>query len=74
MGALFTHGETVVLYPFVLRELTTLPHLGEEYAGYHDVTTPFGYGGPLVHKRAATSTPWRRSATPSTAGAPTTAW
>jgi hypothetical protein len=51
MGALFNHGETVVLYPFVLRELTALPHLGEEYAGYHDVTTPFGYGGALVHKR-----------------------
>jgi hypothetical protein len=51
MGGLFRHGETVVLYPFLLRELIALPHLGEEYAGYYDVTTPFGYGGPLIHKR-----------------------
>lgn len=50
-GAVFTHGDTVILYPFLLRELSSLPYLGDAFAGYHDVTTAYGYGGPLIHRK-----------------------
>ncbi|HMK93708.1 MAG TPA: GNAT family N-acetyltransferase [Thermoleophilia bacterium] len=50
-GAVFTHGETLVLYPFLLRELDEVAWLGRDFAGLRDIQTPYGYGGPLVHKR-----------------------
>ena len=53
MGALFTHGDTVILYPFLLRELSSVPYLGEEFAGYRDITTAYGYGGPLIYRKGA---------------------
>jgi len=49
-GAIFTHGDTLVLYPFLLRDLAEVPWLGADFAGLHDTQTPYGYGGPLVHK------------------------
>ncbi len=50
-GALFSHAETTVMYPFLLRELADVPYLGAGFAGLRDIQTPYGYGGPLVHKR-----------------------
>jgi hypothetical protein len=51
MGAVFTHGETLILYPFLLRRLGEPDLPADEFPGYHDVTSPVGYGGPLVYKR-----------------------
>jgi len=48
-GAIFTSGDTVVLYPFLLRDLADVPCLGRSFAGLHDIQTPYGYGGPIVH-------------------------
>jgi hypothetical protein len=50
MGAIFSHGETMILYPFLLRRLDELEYLGPDWEGYNDITTAYGYGGPLVHK------------------------
>lgn len=36
----YRHSKGLVIYPFVLRPLAQLP--------FYDITTPFGYGGPLV--------------------------
>jgi serine/alanine adding enzyme len=51
MGCIFTQAETLILYPFLLRDLSSLPYLGEEFSSYHDVSTAYGFGGPLVYKR-----------------------
>lgn len=51
MGCIFTQGETLILYPFLLRDLGSLPYLGEEFSGYHDISTAYGYGGPLMYMR-----------------------
>lgn len=51
MGCIFTRGETLILYPFLLRDLSSLPYLGEEFSGYHDISTAYGYGGPLIYTR-----------------------
>jgi hypothetical protein len=50
MGAIFRHGETTILYPFLLRPLAEAEYLGSGWQGYNDITTAYGYGGPLVHK------------------------
>jgi len=47
-GAIFAEGESTVLYPFLLRDLSEAPHLGARFAGLHDIQTPYGYGGPLL--------------------------
>ena len=47
-GAIFTEGEHLVLYPFLLRDLSDTPHLGARFAGLYDIQTPYGYGGPLL--------------------------
>jgi hypothetical protein len=52
-GAIFAHGDTLVLYPFLLRDLAEVPHLGAAFAGLSDIQTPYGYGGPLVHRHTA---------------------
>jgi len=52
MGAAFTHGATMVLYPFLLRPLSEVAWLGEEWADFSDIQTPYGYGGPLVHRQS----------------------
>jgi hypothetical protein len=56
MGAVYRDEGGMVLYPFLLRELTALPYLGDEFAGRFDVTSPYGYGGPLVTKGAPEGT------------------
>ena len=51
MGAAYEDEDGLVLYPFALRELSTVAYLGEEFAGYYDACTPFGFGGPLVEHK-----------------------
>lgn len=48
LGAVYRDREGLVLYPFLLRDLATVDYLGTEFAGLFDVTSPMGYGGPLV--------------------------
>jgi hypothetical protein len=48
MGAAWEDEGGLILYPFLLRELSSVEHLGAEFAGYFDTCTPFGFGGPLV--------------------------
>ena len=48
MAAVYQDGAGLILYPFLLRELCTVPVLGDEFAGHFDIQTPFGFGGPLV--------------------------
>ncbi len=48
MGAAYDDGRGLILYPFLLRELSTVPYLGEEFSGLYDIFTPFGFGGPLL--------------------------
>jgi hypothetical protein len=49
MGALFRNddGSGELLYPFLLRSLADAEHLGPGWDGYHDITSPPGYGGPI---------------------------
>jgi len=49
-GAVFRHGATRVLYPFLLRPLGDVPWLGEKWSDYSDIQTPYGYGGPLISR------------------------
>ncbi|MFT0848097.1 GNAT family N-acetyltransferase [Actinomycetaceae bacterium L2_0104] len=39
-----TGAGTHILYPFVLREIDSMPG----FSGYRDITIPFGYGGPAT--------------------------
>lgn len=55
-GAVYHDEGGTVLYPFVQRELTGMSYLGDEFAGLYDVTTPYGFGGPLVSPGAAEGT------------------
>lgn len=48
LGAVFREGRSVILYPFLLRDLEKDEHLGSEWAGYHDLTSAPGFSGPLV--------------------------
>jgi hypothetical protein len=49
-GAVFRHGKTRVLYPFLLRPLSEVAWLGDEWSDHSDIQTPYGYGGPLVSR------------------------
>jgi Acetyltransferase (GNAT) domain len=51
MGAVYRERDGLVLYPFLLRDLSTVEYLGAEFAGLHDVTSPMGFGGPLVRHK-----------------------
>ncbi|TKD70798.1 peptidoglycan bridge formation glycyltransferase FemA/FemB family protein [Pseudalkalibacillus hwajinpoensis] len=49
---LYEEGSDFVLYPYLLRCLNTLPHLcqvTQKYGNLYDITTPYGYGGPLTN-------------------------
>ena len=49
---LYEEGGNFVLYPYLLRKLNTLPHLFEvtqKYGELYDITTPYGYGGPITN-------------------------
>lgn len=48
LGAVYRDRDGLVLYPFILRDLSTVDYLGGEFAGLYDVTSPVGFGGPLV--------------------------
>jgi hypothetical protein len=48
MGAIWNEPRGRVLYLFLLRDLATAPDLNAEAKGLHDITTAYGYGGPLV--------------------------
>lgn len=48
MGAIWEEDGGRVLYVFLLRDLATLSDVGAEAVGLRDITTPYGYGGPLV--------------------------
>lgn len=52
MAALQRDEGGSILYPFLLRDLDAVPYLGAGFAGTHDITTPPGYGGPLVERGA----------------------
>ncbi|MFK3960790.1 lipid II:glycine glycyltransferase FemX [Pseudalkalibacillus hwajinpoensis] len=48
----YEEEEKIVIYPYLLRSLDTLPHLKEvikNYGELYDITTPYGYGGPLTN-------------------------
>jgi hypothetical protein len=49
MGAIWQEGQASVLYVFLRRDLEDLSAIGEVATGLRDITTPYGYGGPLVH-------------------------
>lgn len=48
-GAVFNAPEGTVLYPFLQRPLE--PLLGRAWSRYSDITSAYGYGGPLVDTR-----------------------
>ena len=48
LGAVYRDSGGLVLYPFLLRDLAKVEYLGEEFAGLYDVSSPPGFGGPLV--------------------------
>jgi hypothetical protein len=48
MGAVYRDRGGLVLYPFILRDLSTVDYLGDEFHGLYDVASPVGFGGPLV--------------------------
>lgn len=43
----YAEGEQVFLYPFRLRPLPQIKALSD-FAGWHDMTSDYGYGGPVV--------------------------
>jgi len=50
-ATLFFYEDTcgIVLYPFLIRSLDTLAFISKEMSkDNYDITTPYGYGGPLV--------------------------
>lgn len=49
---IYEDGEDFVCYPFMLREVSELPYLHKYIAKYgvlYDISTPYGYGGPLTN-------------------------
>lgn len=65
-GAMLDTDEGAVLYPFLLRPLE--PVLGPQWADRCDLSSAYGYGGPLVHptQREAPDTVSRTAAGPLT--------
>lgn len=60
MGAIWEEPQGSVLYPFLLRDLSALPGFGAAAAGLFDITTAYGYGGPLVEIRSSDPAPIQR--------------
>ena len=53
----YEEGEKIVIYPYLLRKLSALPHLKEvvkKHGELYDITTPYGYGGPLTNVKQDT--------------------
>jgi hypothetical protein len=47
-GVLFETADGRVLYPFLRRRLSDVPWLADDFAGLDDISSAYGYGGPLV--------------------------
>lgn len=50
-GAMLETSEGNVFFPFLVRRLADVPALGREWRDYLDITSAYGYGGPLVSTR-----------------------
>jgi predicted N-acyltransferase len=48
MGAVYNEGDDLILYPFLLQDLERVEYLGKEFAGLRDISSPMGFGGPLL--------------------------
>ena len=49
---LYEEGEDFVYYPYLLRDLSDIPqlsHVVQQYGKLYDITTPYGYGGPVTN-------------------------
>lgn len=45
----YREGDTSVIYPFLLRKVNLIPGLaGKLEQDFYDITSPYGYGGPLA--------------------------
>ncbi len=56
LGAVYRDRGGLVLYPFILRDLSTVEYLGAGFAGLHDMSSPVGYGGPLARHQTGEET------------------
>ena len=55
---LYEEGEDFVFYPYLLRNLKDLPavsHVVKKYGQLYDITTPYGYGGPITNVEEETN-------------------
>lgn len=51
---IYENGENFVYYPFLLRNLNTIPlvnRVREKYGELYDISTPYGYGGPITNAK-----------------------
>jgi hypothetical protein len=49
---IYENGHDFVYYPFLLRNLNDLPYaedIRRKYGDLYDITTPYGYGGPITN-------------------------
>ncbi|MBN8209771.1 peptidoglycan bridge formation glycyltransferase FemA/FemB family protein [Bacillus sp. NTK071] len=49
---IYEEGENFVYYPYLLRNLSELPHLRKfvaKHGALYDISTPYGYGGPITN-------------------------
>jgi Acetyltransferase (GNAT) domain len=55
---LYEEGENFIFYPYLLRNLNDLPYVSqvvEKYGELYDITTPYGYGGPVTNVKEDTN-------------------
>ncbi|MYL62207.1 peptidoglycan bridge formation glycyltransferase FemA/FemB family protein [Bacillus hwajinpoensis] len=55
---LYEEGEDFVFYPYLLRnlnDLSSVSHVIEKYGELYDITTPYGYGGPVTNVEDGTT-------------------
>ncbi|TKD70813.1 lipid II:glycine glycyltransferase FemX [Pseudalkalibacillus hwajinpoensis] len=51
---IYEEGDNFVYYPYLLRSLSELTHLRKfvaKYGALYDISTPYGYGGPITNLR-----------------------
>jgi hypothetical protein len=57
---IYREGPDAIIYPFLLRRVNSIAALtGKIKTGLYDITTPYGYGGPLSTRGAGDST-WEK--------------